>query len=326
VTTKFFGGKRAKSPKSEERKPEPIPRELSEETEEKKDETSEIKPTENADATAQTSEQAAEQTVEQPAEQTPVPESSTETENKKKEKTGIFSSFARRKSGSGNKKENSESQENAETEGEAVTSATDATDVDESKETDKVEKSGQKPVFPDEKRTKKSGNLLKQNRFIRSLEQRYFVLTNDKKLYYYRSNSDASSQKSIDVSKVKIVEDGQKFDLETRSRSYKLTAESKEERESWIQAFKELEFPIESLDSTSENREVSKKLDDVVPSNSGNENDIQKSVENAADKAADTADAKVFEAQETTTQSAKVVETTEEITITTETIKEETSA
>jgi hypothetical protein len=233
-----------------------------------------------------------------------------------------------RKSGGVSKKENSESQEKAETDGEAVTSATEATDVEVPKETekaDKVEKSVQKAVFPDEKNIKKSGNLQKlTGYFNKSFEQRYFVLTDEDKLYYYRSNSDASTQKLIEISKVKLGE-GTKFDLETKSRTYKLNAESKEDRESWIQVFRDLGFEVESNESTSENKEVTKKLEEVVPSSSGNENDIEKSVEKAADKAADTADAKVSETQETTTQSAKVETTvgTEEITtVTTETITE----
>lgn len=106
MTTKIFGGKRAKSPKADEKKSDSISRDLidkieeseekKEETEEKKEETEETKPTENADATVQTSEQTAEQTAEQNAEQTAGPESSTETENKKKEKSSIFSNFGRR--------------------------------------------------------------------------------------------------------------------------------------------------------------------------------------------------------------------------------------
>ncbi|GBB99522.1 hypothetical protein RclHR1_03550002 [Rhizophagus clarus] len=329
VTTKIFGAKRAKSPKADEKKQESLTRELGDkidETEENREETSETKPTENTDATAQTSEQNAEQTVEQNAEQTAGPESSTETENKKKEKSSIFS-FARRKSGGVSKKENSESHEKTETDPEAVTSPTEATDVEEPKEAEKVEKSGQRAVFPDEKKIKKKGNLQKLTGYIKkSFEQRYFVLTDDKKLTYYRSNTDASTQKSIEIVKVKIV-DEKKFDLETRIRSYKLSADSKEERDSWIQVFKELEFEVdESHESTSEDKEATKKDDVVPPSGSGNENVVERSGENAADKPADTTDAKVSEAQETTTQTAKVEETkgeTEEITtVTTETITE----
>lgn len=154
------------------------------------------------------------------------------------------------------------------------------------------------------------------------------MLTDDKKLYYYRTSNenDASTQKSIDILKVKIV-DGNKFDLETKSRTYKLGAESEEDRESWIQVFKELGFEVvESHESTSESKETPKKLDDVVPSGSGNENDIEKSVKDAADKSADTADAKVTEAQEITTQTAKVEESTEEITTVTETTEIKTSS
>lgn len=144
------------------------------------------------------------------------------------------------------------------------------------------------------------------------------MLTDDKKLFYYRNSNDATTQKSIDILKVKIG-DGNKFDLETKSRTYKLSADSEEDRESWVKVFKELGFEVESHVSTSESRELPKKLEEVVPSGSGNENDIEKSVKDAADKSADTADAKVTEAQETTTQSAKVVEeSTEEITVTTE--------
>jgi len=334
VTTKFFGGRRAKSPKADEKKTESISRELGEktekieETEDKKDdkkevgETSDTKPTENADATAQT-------------EPTSGPESSTtENENKKPKSGGLFS-FGRRKSNTkkdSENKENSESQEKGETEGAAIASATEATDIESTPKAEKekekeTETAVQKKVIPE---GIKSGTLQKPSGILRSFEQRYFVLTNDKKLFYYKyssdpSNADPSSEKSIDLSsndaKVKIG-DGAKFDIETKietkSRTYKLNAD-KEDRESWINAFKELGILVEEpqKESTSENKET--KLE-VLP-DSGNENDIQKSVDNAADKAAVTADAKVSEVQESTTKATKVEEITTEGTV--ETVKTE---
>lgn len=297
VTTKIFGPRRGKK----------NDRDLSE-TEEKKEvvETSETNPTENADAT----EQAAEQTTEQTA----GPESSTETENKKNR---LFN-FGRRKSGGGNKKENSESQ--GETETAATTEVTEVENTSNVEKEKETENAVQNPVIPD---GIKKGDLHKQAGVFKTYEQRYFVLTSEKKLYYYKSINDASNQKSIDLVKVKIG-DGTKFDLETKSRTYYLKASSKEDRDEWIKAFKGLGFTVadHEKESTSENREA--KIPAVV-AESGNENDIQQSVEDAADKVAETADATVSETQETVTKSANVEETEKttiiETTETTETIE-----
>jgi hypothetical protein len=145
------------------------------------------------------------------------------------------------------------------------------------------------------------------------------VLTKDKKLHYYRTSNDAATQKTIDLSsdsKVKIGE-GTKFDLETKTRTYKLIAESEVERDSWIKELKELGVASE---------EHGKKTDEaakleVPKSESGENGDIQQSVDNAADKAADAAEASVSEGQETATKSTKVetTEGTEETTVTTTT-------
>ncbi|CAB4412597.1 unnamed protein product [Rhizophagus irregularis] len=146
----------------------------------------------------------------------------------------------------------------------------------------------QKPVFPEGVKT---GNLHKQSQLLKTFNQRYFVLTKDK-LYYYRSSNDPSTQKSIDLSsncKIKIGESA-KFDLETKSRTYKLIADSEEDRDSWIKELKKCNIIVISLEKEKSinNIEESAKLE--VPK-SENENDIdidiQQSVDNTVDKATD---------------------------------------
>jgi len=164
----------------------------------------------------------------------------------------------------------------------------------------------------------KKGNLQKQSQILKTFDHRYFVLTKDK-LHYYRSSSDPSTQKTIDLSsdcKVKLV-DGTKFDLETKTRTYKLIAESDEERDSWIKELKEL--GVTSEKEPSKKPEEATKLVEVPKSE--NTDDIQQSVDNAANKAADAVEASVSEGQKTTTKSSKVepTEGTEETTETTET-------
>ncbi|RGB29962.1 hypothetical protein C1646_818194 [Rhizophagus diaphanus] len=149
----------------------------------------------------------------------------------------------------------------------------------------------QKPVFPEGVKT---GNLHKQSQLLKTFNQRYFVLTKDK-LYYYRSSNDPSTQKSIDLSsncKIKIGESA-KFDLETKSRTYKLIADSEEDRDSWIKELKKCNIIVISLEKEkSISIEESAKLE-APKSENENENDIdiQQSVDNTVDKATDVVEA-----------------------------------
>ncbi|GBC01473.1 hypothetical protein RclHR1_00420035 [Rhizophagus clarus] len=152
----------------------------------------------------------------------------------------------------------------------------------------------QKPVFPEGVKT---GNLHKQSQLLKTFNQRYFVLTKDK-LYYYRSSNDPSTQKSIDLSsncKIKIG-DNAKFDLETKSRTYKLIADSEEERDSWIKEFKKCNIIIVSpeKEKSMSVKKVEESTELEAPkSENENEIDIQQSVGNTSDKAADAVEAPV---------------------------------
>lgn len=148
----------------------------------------------------------------------------------------------------------------------------------------------QKPVFPEGVKT---GNLHKQSQLLKTFNQRYFVLTKDK-LYYYRSSNDPSTQKSIDLSsncKIKIGESA-KFDLETKSRTYKLIADSEEDRDSWIKELKKCNIIVISLEKEKSisinNIEESAKLETPKSENENDiDIDIQQSVDNTVDKATD---------------------------------------
>ncbi|RIA87414.1 hypothetical protein C1645_740127 [Glomus cerebriforme] len=145
----------------------------------------------------------------------------------------------------------------------------------------------QNPVIPEGIKT---GNLHKQSQLLKTFNQRYFVLTKDK-LYYYKSSNDPSSQKSIDLSfdcKIKMGE-GAKFDFETKSRTYKLIADSEEERDSWIKELKKcnvIVIPYETKKSSSSKKIEATKLE-VPKGENENDSDIQQSVDNAIDNTVD---------------------------------------
>jgi hypothetical protein len=136
----------------------------------------------------------------------------------------------------------------------AVTSASEATDDVENdddktreattkvEEKEKEKEPVQKSVIPE---VLKNGNLYKQSQSLRIFELRYFVLTKDK-LLQYQSSSEPSTQKTIDLSsdcKVKIPEGKHfhfLFDLEAnKARTYRLYANTEDERKSWIEALQE---------------------------------------------------------------------------------------
>jgi len=285
--------------------------EASEESEEKKEvETSDAKSTEKVEkAPVQTSEQT-------------IPESSNESteekvkkdEEKKKEKSSIFENFRRISSGIG-KRQNSLPQDSTHekvesTNAAAVASASEATDVENADKTAKIveEELDQQLTFID---GPKKGNLYKQTQFLKNLEIRYFVLSKDKQLIYYRSDKDPSGSKTIELSDSKVgvkVLEGKPhylFDLETKTRTFRLGAETEEERDSWIQALKEagvalVPAPAEKEPTSSKKtEEVSTRLE-VTKS----ETNLQEEIDAVA--------ASVAETQEPTTTSDIVVETKEE--------------
>jgi len=305
--------KRSKSPRAEEKKAETRDATANDQqvtTDEIKEAPEATEPTDPA----QTSEQI-------------VPESSTEQteDKKKKEKSNILMNIGRRISSSVTaKRQNSlsaqestqekvEPTETAETQEPAVASAIDATDENADKIAEKEpETAVQKHVIPE---GIKSGTIQKQSQFFKQFNHRYFVLTKDKKLHYYRSQNDASTEKVIELSadcKVKIIE-GNKFDLETTTRTYRFIADSGEDRDSWIKELKELGVSSEESQSTSADKlEEAKKLE---VTKSENDDDFQQSIK----KAADAVEASVTEGQETTTTTAAKAETVETVVVTGET-------
>ncbi|CAI2177793.1 13894_t:CDS:2 [Funneliformis geosporum] len=279
--------------------------EASEENEEKKEaETSEAKSTEKV-------EKAPEQTI---------PESSNEStedkvkkdDEKKKEKTSIFENLKRISSGLG-KRQNSLPQEATHekvesTDSAAVASALEATDVENVDKKAKIEEN------ESVQNILKKGNLHKQTQFRKNLEIRYFELTKDKKLVYNRSETDFSATKSIDLSdsKVKLslvkAHEGKSpylFDLETKTRTFKIGADTEEERDSWIQSLKEVGVTLVSAPTEKEQPTSSQKTEEV-----STRLEVTKSETNLQEEI-DAVAASVSETQEPTTTS-DIVETKEE--------------
>ena len=87
----------------------------------------------------------------------------------------------------------------------------------------------------------KSGYLTKQGGSIRSWKKRWCVLTPTGMIFYFKDKKDVNSKGCVDVNSATdiIIEDEKKkncFGIITPSRTFLMVAESKQERDSWIQA------------------------------------------------------------------------------------------
>lgn len=93
----------------------------------------------------------------------------------------------------------------------------------------------------------KTGYLTKQGKVVLNWKRRFFVLSTSGLLYYYKTETDAAPQGVVLLERSTTSEDDSKangFAIATPLRTWKLYAESAEERDSWRKA---LDGVIEKL-------------------------------------------------------------------------------
>ncbi|CAG8670805.1 15193_t:CDS:1, partial [Acaulospora colombiana] len=90
---------------------------------------------------------------------------------------------------------------------------------------------------------RKYGYLEKLSQFVRLHERRFFVFTQEGFLKYYKDEKDDTEPKEIKIARevqIRTIDDRSfAFEIETKTRTYKLIASTEKERDEWVSILNE---------------------------------------------------------------------------------------
>ncbi|CAG8567526.1 16729_t:CDS:2 [Acaulospora morrowiae] len=193
-----------------------------------------------------------------------------------------------------------------------IESAADATDNKESenlvlKKIESPRKYGQL-----DKLTKRKVNLRK------TYKPRYFVFTQEGTLNYYTSEKDESEPKKIPIThevKITKVEDKQtEFEIDTKSKGYKLVAPSETERNEWITVLEDYRKSLPVTDPSS-SKAPEKKVEEVQTEATETKEIVTEKIEEIVGETVVKTEVEITEVKSEVKSEEKTLEITEEKTV-----------
>ncbi|CAG8603256.1 11345_t:CDS:1, partial [Acaulospora morrowiae] len=107
-------------------------------------------------------------------------------------------------------------------------------------------------VMASERDALKHGYLKRLSQFVKLHEQRYFVFTHEGSLNYFKNENDGTDAKEImitrDVQIRNINGKNLEFEIETKTRTFRLIASTEKERDEWVSVLNEYKKTLPESD------------------------------------------------------------------------------